>query len=304
MVLFLPQPSCLPTFGLIASGLFLCVVITLTIYQKCKPHNLIKIKKIFNESKTMLIRQFYSFTTLFLLGVLIGILLWGCGMLGAKTQRLALQRWFYRALLHVWHLRVTVEGTLAPSPALLAANHCSYVDVAVVGSLGAMRFTPKSDVKGWFILGNIAQAFDVVFVSRDRADARAAQESVMQVLRAGNRLCIFPEGTTNDGRSLKPFKSALFNLAEAWDGESPLHIQPIVVRYDGVNGLAMNDAAWETIAWYGDATLIGHLWRFSGLKDVHVTVKCLSPLTLTAGDNRKTIAEKVRTSILEHLPSI
>jgi 1-acyl-sn-glycerol-3-phosphate acyltransferase len=250
----------------------------------------------------MFLRQLLTFPAFFLLGTSLVVLLALSAALRGHRVRRCVKLFFFHATTRLLRMHIRVEGTLAPAPALTIANHCSYVDVMLLGTLGDVRFTPKDDVRRWPLLGTMVQAFDVIFVSRSRTDSKTMHTTFHTALQGGSRLCVFAEGTTSNGRTLKPFKASLFHLAEQWQGETPLAVQPLVVRYESVDGLPMGDAQWDTIAWYGDDTLIAHLWRLCGVRDVRATILCLPPLYLHAGENRKQLSERTRTAILKHLP--
>lgn len=237
----------------------------------------------------------------FAIGLTAGIILWILRLCGQHALRKRWQMRFNQAMVDNWHINVAFSGQLAPAPTLLVANHCSYLDVFVLGSCGNMRFTPKDDVKRWPLIGRVIRSFDVIYVSRERASARQAQEDLQQALQEGSRICIFPEGTTNDGRQLKPFKATLFSLAEAWQGSTPLHVQPVVIRYMAINGKRIEGDAWDKIAWYGDMELLPHLWDFCQVRNVDVSVECLPPLYLSENGSRKTLSAAAFTVMHDKL---
>lgn len=245
-------------------------------------------------------RAVIRLTHISLLAIGCAFLLWILRLCGARQWRSRLQLAGYRAIIKAFHVTVRMEGTLAQAPVLFMANHCSYLDVFVLGSCGAMRFTPKSDVKGWPVIGQVVRSFDVIFVDRTRSKAQHAQRALLSALQQGSRICVFPEGTTNDGRGLKPFKPAMFSLAEQWQGEDALRIQPLMVRYDALNGAPMDDAAWERIAWYGDAELLSHAWRLCRVASIEVSVMCLAPIE-TEDTPRKRLAAHTQAVIGERL---
>jgi 1-acyl-sn-glycerol-3-phosphate acyltransferase len=113
---------------------------------------------------------------------------------------------------------------------------------------------------------------------------------------------VFPEGTTNDGRGLKPFKPSLFHLAESWSGQEPLLVQPVSIRYEQVNGEPLEGERWDDVAWYGDDGFIPHLLRVAALREIRVTVHCHAPLTLAHGEGRKQLASRTKDVILSQLP--
>jgi lyso-ornithine lipid O-acyltransferase len=224
-----------------------------------------------------------------------------CGIFKATHMRHRIQLLVYRATCRIWKLRITQRGELASPPALLVANHCSYVDVAILGSLGIIRFTPKKDVKSWFIIGSLVQAFDVIFVDRSPSKANNTQTLLQDAMQQGGRLCIFPEGTTNDGRSLKPFKSAMFSLVSHAD--TTITLQPIAIQYQRVDGHLLTEKDWEHIAWYGDCSLIPHMWHLARYRTIEVTVHCLPPLD-TLGKDRKTLCTEAQQAIMHALAGI
>lgn len=223
-----------------------------------------------------------------------------------KRLRQALQTWCYRRAVAGWRVSYTVEGEeLVDGPALIVSNHCSYIDIALLGALGAMRFTPKSDVRNWPVLGTIPVAFDVIFVDRRPGTAKKSQRDMHDVLEAGERLCVFPEGTTNNGRELMPFKPTLFHLAETWQGETPLKVQPVTIRYLRVNGkpldVAEHDALWDKVAWYGASGFIPHLWELARQRRIEACLHCHPPITLAEGEGRKQLAERSREAVASRL---
>ena len=58
-------------------------------------------------------------------------------------------------------------------------------------------------------------------------------------LEAGDNLILFPEGTSNDGNRVLPFKSAFFGIAEKPVRGKPLVVQPVSIAYTRLNGIPM-----------------------------------------------------------------
>ena len=99
----------------------------------------------------------------------------------------------------------------------------------------------------------------------------AAARSIHARLLAGDALVLFPEGTSNDGNRILPFRSALFSVAEAAT-ERPLTVQPVSIAY--TSSTACRSAGGCGRCWPGTANGLGaHLWRFSRLGMVEVVVQ-------------------------------
>ena len=101
-------------------------------------------------------------------------------------------------------------------------------------------------------------------------------QQIMATMKHGIPLLVYPEGTSTDGEhGIKAFKSTPFEAVAASD----LPILPIVTYYE-----PMDDGL--PVAWFGDMTLMPHLWRILGYKSINVEVHIL-PQIKSEGSSRK-----------------
>jgi len=110
------------------------------------------------------------------------------------------------------------ERIPADGPAIVAANHVSYLDPPLLGTLSPrlIRFIAKRELFTLPMLGPLLGRFlrsiGTFPVERRRPDVRAVRES-LRVLERGEVLGIFPEGTRNKLPSLAPFLDGVGWLA-------------------------------------------------------------------------------------------
>src|SRR5215813_15628246 len=171
------------------------------------------------------------------------------GTRGALGARLAVRT------LHTLQVRVRRLGaTPYDGPMLLVANHVSWLDVYALNALvGGPRSVAKSEVARWPIAGAIARGFGTFFHVRGNCrDAARAKDAVAAALRAGERVVVFPEGTTSEGDEVGPFHAAFFQAAV--DARVP--VQAVAVRYPGPAGRPDPAAAFV-----GDMTFVASLAR-------------------------------------------
>ena len=72
----------------------------------------------------------------------------------------------------------------------------------------------RADLSGWPIVGQAARRVGTVFVDRDDASSGAtAIREMRQLLKAGQTVNLFPEGTTFDGDVVRPFHPGAFVAA-------------------------------------------------------------------------------------------
>ncbi len=102
---------------------------------------------------------------------------------------------------------------------------------------------------------------------------------------------MFPEGTSDDGNHVLPFKSALFSVAKhRFESGGSLTIQPVSIAYTRLDGMPIGRALKPYFAWYGDMELASHLWALAGLGIITVEVVFHPPVDTSAFDSRKALA--------------
>ena len=104
-------------------------------------------------------------------------------------------------------------------------------------------------------------------------------------------LILFPEGTSDDGNHILPFKSALLSVAEFRAKGEPLTVQPVSLTYSRVDGVPIGRHLRPFYAWYGDMDLLGHAAGLVGLGRLTVTVSFHPPVTIDEFGSRKALAQ-------------
>lgn len=100
------------------------------------------------------------------------------------------------------------ERLVEPGPAIIVANHVSHVDpillASVVWDAGFRpRFLAKAGLFATPVIGRAIKGTGQVPVLRGSADAALSLQAAMDVLAAGDRVLIYPEGTvTRDPQGL------------------------------------------------------------------------------------------------------
>jgi 1-acyl-sn-glycerol-3-phosphate acyltransferase len=128
-----------------------------------------------------------------------------------------------KRLLSLFGLELGVNNaSIIPStPYLLASNHISWIDIHVINAFKPIRFVAKSEVETWPIFGWMAKQLGTVFIQR--GNSRHAIQVVGNMSKAleTEAICIFPEGTSTEGHSVRPFKANLFESAVI--GHTPVY---------------------------------------------------------------------------------
>lgn len=207
--------------------------------------------------------------------------------------RQGLPRFYHRICASIIGFDVVVRGQrAAPGPVLFIANHSSYLDIVVLGSVIPGSFVAKSEVAGWPFFGLLAKLQETVFVERKaRHGVERQRDDIGARLEAGDNLILFPEGTSSDGNRTLPFKTALFAVASRKVKDQPMVIQPVSVTATRLDGIPMGIAYRPYYAWYGDMDLAPHLWTVFTLGRITVEVEFHPPVTIEGFSSRKAMAE-------------
>ena len=197
-----------------------------------------------------------------------------------------LRRWCKFAC-RVLGICVTIRGSM-PRTGLLVCNHLSYLDVIVLSSIGPSVFVAKRDVSRWPLFGWLAHAAGTIFVDRER---RLAASSVVSRMREaidnGSLVVLFPEGTSSDGASVLPFKSAL--LEPALQLGCP--ITAAAIDYSLQQGSVADE-----ICYWRDMTLLPHLLNVFTKEEIQSRLS-VAPFKSSGGD-RKEIARALRDEVV------
>jgi lyso-ornithine lipid O-acyltransferase len=199
-------------------------------------------------------------------------------------------RFYHRQCCRILGLRVRRIGRPTEArPVLFAANHISYLDITVFGSLIAGSFIAKTEVASWPLFGWLARLQRSVFINRQVRSAAEHRDTIAARLAANEALILFPEGTSGDGNRVLPFKSALFSVANH-RAAGPVTVQPVSIAYTRLDGMPIGRRLRPLFAWYGSMALAPHLWKVLGLGTVEVVVQFHPPTTLAECGSRKALA--------------
>lgn len=210
---------------------------------------------------------------------------------------------FHRVLCRVLGIRVHVHGAMAPDvPLLIVANHTSWLDIPIMSVIEPVSFVAKSEVESWPFFGLLAALQRTVYVVRGKRHQTDRQRDALKRRFAdGDRLILFPEGTSGDGNSVLPFNSALFGAAEGEvetaDGPKAVVVQPMTLAYSRFYGLPMGRRLRPKFAWYGDMDLLPHFWGVFASGPLDVDLIFHRPRTVAEAGNRKILARQCQEEI-------
>ena len=213
--------------------------------------------------------------------------------ISTKNQQERIIRFWCKRLLSIFEISVEVTGLesslMNQKKYLMVANHISWIDIIVIQSIKPCIFVAKSDVASWPLFGWVAQMTGTIFIKRDKiSDIKKALKKMKRRL-IKRSVCIFPEGTSTNGRYLLPFKSNLFQSSI----DTQKSILPLCLRYEQKNIYT------DKTAFVDDMSLLDSIIKIKQEKDIRVVVEILQPIRPRY--NRKELASYTQEIIRNNL---
>ena len=216
----------------------------------------------------------------------------------APARRRALVGWWSAKLLRIVGVATRVEGEPpgeAEAGAMIAANHISWLDIVAISSVRPTRFIAKSEIRDWPFAGWVVERAGTIFIRRERRrDTARINDLVHAALAQGDRVGLFPEGTTSEGDVLLKFHSSLFEPAIV----NRAHVHPCAIRYEHADGTPC-----RAIAYVGELSFMQSLGLVIRQRGVVARMSFAPPLATMAHRREAAAAAQAAVATLLDLPN-
>lgn len=189
-------------------------------------------------------------------------------------------------------LRVRIEGDRRPERVLFVSNHVTWLDILALGGATGAAFVSRDDVERWPLVGWIAGLNGTLYVAREaRRQVHGQADRLRRTLDSGRAVALFPEGTTEGGHEVLPFRPSLF--AALFPPLDAVQVQPVAIDYGSLA---------EEIAWVGAEPAGANARRvLSRRGTIPVTLRFLAPVDPHAAGDRKTLAARAQGEVVAAL---
>lgn len=194
-------------------------------------------------------------------------------------------------LIQIFGLDLQIHGEKpdASRPALIIANHVSWMDIFALNSVSTARFVAKSEVSKWPIIGRFCKATGTIFIERNnKKDTARTNQAMTTALSTGDHIALFPEGTSSDGHVVLPFRSPL--MQPALDCQVLIH--PVYLQYLDEKGHITNVAAYCDEISFGKS-----LWALLGNEGTSISLHYLPAIQVEKKSDRRVIARQIEEEI-------
>ncbi len=141
--------------------------------------------------------------------------------------------WIFMKILHPWNA-VGVDN-IPEGAALICGNHSTLGDpLYVVCCMGSKRQThvmAKAEIMKWPVVGFLLKKAGIIGINRGKSDMAAVKEC-LRVLKNGEKLLMFPEGTrVKDGENSEAHTGAAMFATRTGTPLIPVYISPKKRRF-------------------------------------------------------------------------
>jgi lyso-ornithine lipid O-acyltransferase len=197
-----------------------------------------------------------------------------------RVRDLWVRRWS-DSLLRLFSIDVEVSPSAVPEPQagqgqLVVANHRSALDIGILLRHFGGHMVSRADLAGWPLVGAAARSVGTVFVDRESTTSGASTiRAVRTLLKKGETVIVFPEGTTFEGDVVRPFSPGAFIGALT----TGARIVPVGIAYQTGSGAAFVGEAF-----------VSHLSRMAGSGRTRVAVRVGEPIDVGSAGRAKDLS--------------
>ena len=147
----------------------------------------------------------------------------------SPERAFGLRRHWIKYIGHpILNIHVEVEGQPISSPALYVCNHRSFADPVVVCRYLDAYVIAKAEVASYPVINKGAELTGVLYVKReDKTSRDAVRDMMINTIKKGYNVLIYPEGTVGVNSKTLPFKSGSFIEA----ANNDIIIVPVAIEY-------------------------------------------------------------------------
>lgn len=186
-------------------------------------------------------------------------------------------------LLRTFGIEDDVEGTLPEGPFLMVANHRSAIDIGLMLAHADVAFVARADMANWPIFGYASRAVGTVFVDRSASASGAATlRELVDQLKGGKSIAIFPEGHTHEGDLVRTFQPGI--ALAAFMAKVP--VVPVGLAYETGSPTA-----------YVDMSFAEHVLRVAGSPGARVSMCIGAPIAPPTREERAAFTERVHCAV-------
>lgn len=212
-----------------------------------------------------------------------------------KKKYSQLVNWICQLCCEFFGVRVRViNEPPINSPGLIVGNHMGFIDILASGSVRPMLYVTSKEMHETPVLGLLTEMGGCIYVERrSRLGIQNELKHIIQALKEGINVCLYPEATSTNGEQVLPFKRTLMTAA----AHAQVPIYPYVINFISIDGNPFTLKNRDSVCWYGDISFVTSMIAAFSLKFVEVEIEFLKPVYPKVEDDRAQLADFIQSMI-------
>lgn len=212
-----------------------------------------------------------------------------------KKSYSLLVNWICRLCCQFFGLRVRILNEPPKnSPGLIIGNHMGFIDILASGSVRPMLYVTSKEMHETPVLGLLTEMGGCIYVERrSRLGIQNELKHIIQALKEGLNVCLYPEATSTNGEQVLPFKRTLMTAA----AHAQVPIYPYVINFTSIDGQPFTFKNRDSVCWYGDISFVTSMVAAFSLRFVEVEIEFLNPVYPKVEDDRALLADQLHSMV-------
>lgn len=205
-------------------------------------------------------------------------------------------QWACKCCLKVFNIKVQYKLSQIPTGALLVSNHISYTDVLIIASKIPTLFVTSLELKRTPFLGQITWLGECLYVNRlSHKDLSHEIHDLKKTLQNDHNVLVFPEATTSDGLTIKPYKSSLLKVTDHLSAP----IFNYCTKYTHTNQTPLDANNKTSLSWTNKQSFLGHAIKLMSYRSIQADFLEVNHFMSSDFKDRKELAQNLYQNTTE-----
>lgn len=206
-------------------------------------------------------------------------------------------RWWCGLACRTFGIEVRVKNKPSDDVVgLVVGNHMGFIDIIAVASIMPNLFVTSREMRETPVLGMLTEMGGCIYVERrSRTNILKELGEMIDYLKNGFRVTLYPEATSHNGEEILPFKRTLLTAA----AHAGVPVVPYCFNFLEINGEPFSLKHRDHVCYWGTIPFHISLWRMGTLKKIVCEVEYLPEVRTSVDDDRGEVADRIRQMIVD-----
>ncbi|MBK9294427.1 MAG: 1-acyl-sn-glycerol-3-phosphate acyltransferase [Oligoflexia bacterium] len=216
-----------------------------------------------------------------------------------RQTQLKINKLYAGLSLRLWGINIEVLNKPKQTPKgwLMVSNHLGFIDAFSMIAHFPVNFVTSKEMKQTPLIGQITDMGCCFYVERrDRSSIHNEKAELVNALRQGYNIMLYPEGTSSDGSAVLPFKRTLMMAA----AEAKVPLQLICIKFKTINNEPFSPKWRDHVCWHGDLSFLKHILLLFSLRSAELEIKFIDQLYINQNECKDAVSKRAHSIVSSH----